>query len=62
MGRGDDFRLKAEEFAAKARAARDPARRAEHARMAAAYMRLAEHADRTAAANAPSANDHKPPD
>lgn len=44
----DQYRVKAAEFAAKAKAAQHPALQIEHAQMAAAYLRLAEQADRNA--------------
>jgi hypothetical protein len=46
MTKGDAYRVRAAEFFAKAQAAQYPARQVEHAKMAAAYIRLAEHADR----------------
>ena len=46
MSLGDGYRVKAAEFAAKAKVARDPRQQAEHAAMSAAYLRLAEQADR----------------
>jgi hypothetical protein len=48
MTKGDAYRVKASEFAMKAKTTRDPAKQLEHAKMAAAYLRLAEHADRNA--------------
>jgi hypothetical protein len=50
MTKGDAYRVKAAELFAKAKAAQYPEAKAEHAQMAAAYMRLAEQADRTAPA------------
>jgi hypothetical protein len=46
MTRGNTYRVKAAEFIERAKAAMDPTFRVEHARMAAAYLRLAEQADR----------------
>ena len=46
MNQGDAYRRKAAEFAAKAKTIVDPVKKAEHSRMAAAYLRLAEQADR----------------
>jgi hypothetical protein len=46
MTKGDAYRIKAAEFFAKAKADQFPDRQAEHANVAAAYLRLAEHANR----------------
>jgi hypothetical protein len=48
MTKGDAYRIKAAEFFAKAKAAQFSDRQADHAKMAAAYLRLAENADRQA--------------
>ena len=45
MSVADGYRKKAAEFTDKAKAAKNPAQQLEHAMMAAAYLRLAEHAD-----------------
>ena len=46
MSPGHAFRLKATEFVARLKKSTDPTFRVEHARMAAAYRRLADNADR----------------
>ena len=51
MTPGQTYRDKADEFAAKSKAARNPQLQAQHAGMAAAYLRLAEQADRNAVNN-----------
>jgi hypothetical protein len=49
MVKAQGYRLKAAESAAKARHSKNPAQQVEYAKIAAAYLRLAEHADRNAA-------------
>ena len=48
MTQADQYRVRAAEFAAKARAETRPSRQLEFARMAASYIRLAETADQNA--------------
>ncbi len=48
MTSADEYRLKAAEFSAKAQAEQSPELQIEYARMAAAYLLLAEHAKRSA--------------
>jgi hypothetical protein len=46
MTRGHSYRVRAAEFIERAKTTTDPIFQIEHARMAAAYLRLAEQADR----------------
>jgi hypothetical protein len=48
MAAGDEYRVKAANMNARARNERDPLARAEHEKLALAYLRLADQADKNA--------------
>jgi hypothetical protein len=51
MSKASHYRRKAAEFSALARTEKNPARQIEHAKMAQAYIRLAEQADKNSETN-----------